>query len=112
MLVHSSFGTGPDLGLSGKNGPSTFPATSLGIRVQNEFTENFTVRAAVMDGVPGDPGDPTGTQVTLRGDDGLFAITEAAYYRFQVPEEQEQSQERGRPANIRRLTFRRVDRAA
>ncbi|HEY5627542.1 MAG TPA: carbohydrate porin, partial [Nitrospira sp.] len=27
LFVHGSFGTGPDLGLSGKNGPSTFPTT-------------------------------------------------------------------------------------
>jgi porin len=112
LFVHGSFGTGPDLSLSGKNGLSTFPTTAVGVRVQGKFTENFTVRAAVMDGVPGDPNHPTGTHVNLREEDGVFAITEAAYYRFLVPEADEQSQERGRPSVIRRLTFRRLGRAA
>ena len=112
LFVHGSFGTGPDLSLSGINGVSTFPTTAVGVRVQGELTENFTVRAAVMDGVPGDPNNPTGTHVNLRGDDGVFAITEAAYYRFLVPEAHEQSQEPGRTSNIRRLTFRRLGRAA
>jgi porin len=112
LFVHGSFGTGPDLGLSGKNGPSTFPNTSLGVRVQGEFTENFTVRAAVMDGVPGDPNNPTGTHVQLSGQDGVFAIGEAAYYRFRSPQEEERSLEHGSPSNLRRLTSRRLGRAA
>jgi porin len=112
LFVHGSFGTGPDLSLSGKNGLSTFPTTALGVRVQGKFTENFTVRAAVMDGVLGDPNHPTGTHVNLREEDGVFAITEAAYYRFVTPEAAEEKQAREPPSNIRRLTFRRLGRAA
>ena len=62
--------------------------------------------------MPGDPNQPRGTHVNLSGGDGAFAITEAAYYRFLAPELNEQGQENGRPSNIRRLTFRRLGRAA
>lgn len=112
LFVHSSFGTGADLGLSGVNGPSTFPATSFGFRLQGEITENLSVRAAVVDGVPGDPGDPTGTHIHLGGDDGIFAIGEVSYYRYATARRQELLQERELPSNLRRLTFRRIGRAA
>ncbi len=112
LFVHGSFGTGPDLGLSGRNGPSTFPVTSFGVRLQGEVTENFSLRAAVLDGVPGDPDEPTGTHIHLGGDDGILAIGEMSYYRYGAPKRQEMLRERERPTSARRLTFRRIGRAA
>jgi len=111
LFVHSSFGTNPTFALSGKNGPSTFPTTSLAFRGQVKLTESLTFRAAIADGVPGNPNDPGGTQVILRSEDGILATTEAAYYvanrtfvrRF------ERSTVADRP---RRLVFRRLGRAA
>lgn len=112
LFVHSSFGTGPDLGLSGKNGPSTFPVTSFGFRLQGEVTENFSLRAAVVDGVPGNPENSTETHIHLSGDDGILAIGEVSYYRYGGPKRQEMLRERERPTSLRRLTFRRIGRAA
>lgn len=111
LFLNGSFGTGAEFAASGQNGPSTFPATSLGIRGQAILNDNLMVRAVIADGVPGNPNDPHGTHIRLSEDDGLFGVMELAYYKF-------------RPADImdtkreilvkkpRRLTFRRVGRSA
>ena len=104
LFVNSSFGTGAELAASGKNGPSTFPATSLGIRGQAIVTDSLMVRAVLTDGVPGDPDNPHGTHIQLSQDDGLFSAMEFAYYKFR-----EGDIVAGKP---RRLTFRRIGRSA
>lgn len=48
LFLHSSFGIGPDFGLSGKNGPSIFPYTALGTRVEYKPLEAFYVRARII----------------------------------------------------------------
>jgi porin len=111
LFVHSSFGTNPTFGLSGKNGPSTFPTTSLAFRGQVKLTESLTFRAAVVDGVPGNPNDPGGTKVRLRSEDGVLVTTEAAYYVGKP--DFGQKVRRGVVAERpRRLVFRRLGRAA
>ena len=104
LFLNSSFGTGGELAASGQNGPSTFPATSLGIRGQAILTDSLMVRAVVADGVPGNPNDPHGTHINLSEDDGLFGTLELAYYKFRKGDVV-----KGKP---RRLTFRRVGRSA
>jgi len=104
LFVNSSFGTGAELAASGKNGPSTFPATSLGIRGQAILTDSLMVRAVLADGVPGNPNDSHGTHIHLSEDDGLFGTMELAYYKFRKGDVS-----KGKP---RRLTFRRVGRSA
>ncbi len=104
LFVNASFGTGAEFAISGKSGPSTFPATALGIRGQAIVTDSLMVRAVVTDGVPGNPNDPQGTQVHLSEDDGLFGAMEFAYYKFRKGDVV-----KGKP---RRLTFRRIGRSA
>ncbi len=79
LFLHSSFGTGPEFSLSGKSGPSIFPTTALGFRVRVQPAPHIYVQTAIMDGVPGDPQDPEGTQIILDSDDGLLVATEMAY---------------------------------
>jgi porin len=104
LFVNSSFGTGAEFAASGKNGPSTFPTTSLGIRGQAIVTDSMMVRTVLADGVPGDPDDPHGTHIQLSKDDGLFGNMEFAYYKFRKGDIVG-----GKP---RRLTFRRIGRSA
>ncbi len=85
LFINSSFGIGPDYSQSGDNGPSIFPTTSLGLRVQAQLHNNLTVRAAAFDGVAGDPDDPYGTKVILRQDDGLLVSGEAELTPELVP---------------------------
>lgn len=76
LFLNSSFGIGAELGASGANGPSTFPTTSLGLRLSAHLSAGLLVRTAVLDGVPGDPSDPYGTHISLSGEDGALAALE------------------------------------
>jgi len=80
LFVHSSPGTGAELGLSGRNGPSIFPTTSLGARLDVRPTEELYLRVVAADGVPGDPNDPRGTVVRFDDGDGAFFAAEAGFY--------------------------------
>lgn len=77
LFVHAAHGLGTDLGLSGRNGPSTFPVTSLGARLAYDVSEHVTLRLAVFDGVPGDPNALNKTAIKLGNGDGALIIGEA-----------------------------------
>ncbi len=80
LFINGAFGTGQDLSETGKNGPSTFPATSLAARMKVKPTPSFYYMGAVLDGVSGDPTNPTnGTQIDLNRDDGLLIANEIGY---------------------------------
>ncbi len=111
LFLNGAFGTGAEFATSGRNGISTFPATSLGIRAQAIMTDSLMVRAVVADGVPGNPDDPRGTHIRLREDDGVFGAIELAYHRFRPADRTDPKRDilKEKP---RRLTFRRVGRSA
>ncbi len=93
LFVHSAHGMGSDFGNSGKNGPSTFPATSLSTRIRVRPTENTYFQMLVADGVPGDLNDPRRTQIKLDSDDGLLLAGEFGYYK--LPQEELSRSTRG-----------------
>ena len=73
-LIHPSFGIGAEAGLSGQNGPSIFPTTSLAVRATWKPASDWYAQLAVMDGVPGDTERPRGTHIKFaRGDGALWA---------------------------------------
>ena len=76
LFLNSSHGVGPDLSQTGLNGPSIFPSTSLAFRIEWRPTGNWRARAAMLDGVPGDPAHPRRTAVKLGNGDGLLLIGE------------------------------------
>jgi porin len=76
LFLNGSHGIGADIGLTGVNGPSIFPATSLALRVQWSLSEATGLRYAVMDGIPGDPNDLDRTTIDLSSDDGALQILE------------------------------------
>lgn len=76
FFINSSFGVGHELGQTGLNGPSIFPVTSLAVRIATQLAPGWTLLAAALDGVPGDPDDPAATRIHLGGDDGALLITE------------------------------------
>jgi porin len=80
-LIHPGFGTASELAQTGRNGPSVFPVSSLALRGLWRFDDDLSLRAAVFDGVPGDPDHPHGTHVRLGHGDGTLAIAEFAYTR-------------------------------
>jgi porin len=80
LFLNSSHGIGAAFGLSGRNGPSIFPVTSMAVRGRLRVARRGYVQAAVLDGVPGDPADPGGTVVRFGDDDGVLAASEAGVY--------------------------------
>jgi porin len=76
LFVSSPHGIGTDFAQSGRNGPSIFPATSLAARLQWAPANGWTVRAAILDGVPGDPDHPGRTAIKLGDGDGALLVGE------------------------------------
>jgi porin len=75
IFLHSSHGTGADLGQTGENGPSIFPVSSLALRGEVQI-EASTVRVAVLDAVPGNPDDAASNTIDLSSTDGYLTIAE------------------------------------
>ena len=76
LFLSSSHGIGPDFSQAGEGGPSIFPVTSLAARLQYQVTDQVLVRAAVLDGVPGDPDHPKRTAIKLGNGDGALLVAE------------------------------------
>jgi porin len=80
LFLNSSHGIGPDISQTGRNGPSIFPVTSLAARLQLNLAESWSLKLAVLDGVPGDPDRPKQfVTIKLGGDDGALLLGELAY---------------------------------
>jgi len=76
LFVNSSFGIGPEFAQSGAAGPSIFPNTAVGTRVDFKPSPNVVLRAAVLDGAPVDrPG--LGVRLFAPGD-GVLLVGEVA----------------------------------
>lgn len=79
LFLNPSHGIGPDFSQSGRNGPSIFPVTSLGVRGDYKLADSWLVRAAILDAVPGDPSRPERTTVKLGRGEGALAAIELNY---------------------------------
>ena len=79
LFLNPSHGIGPDFSQSGRNGPSIFPTTSLALRGELKVTQNWLVRAAILDGEPGDPDRPKRTAIKLGKGDGALSVVELNY---------------------------------
>lgn len=78
LLLNSSHGIGPDLSRSGLNGPSIFPVSALGVQAAWTPALALTLKAAVFDGVPGDPEHPKAfAAIELSRRDGALLIAQA-----------------------------------
>jgi porin len=75
LFINSAHGIGSELADSGQNGPSIFPVTSLALRWRADF-ERWSVLAAALDGVPGDPAHPKRTAIRFDKGDGALLIAE------------------------------------
>lgn len=71
LFINSSHGIGADFGQSGRAGPSIFPVTSLAARFEMAINDQSRLRYAMLDGVPGDPNDPSKSKIDLGGGDGV-----------------------------------------
>jgi porin len=64
---------------SGLNGPSTYPNTSLAFRVREKLSAQWSVQAAVLDGVPDSVKYPSANPVNLNKTAGALLIAELDY---------------------------------
>ncbi|MBV9568326.1 MAG: carbohydrate porin, partial [Hyphomicrobiales bacterium] len=81
LFINSSHGIGPDLSRSGRNGPSIFPVSAVGLRLSWLPSTRWTFRIAAFDGVPGDPARPRAfVAVRLARGDGALTIAQADYH--------------------------------
>lgn len=79
LFINSSHGIGPDFSQSGRNGPSIFPVTSLSVRAEYKLDDNWLAKAAVLDGVPGDPDRSARTAIKFGDGDGALIVSELNY---------------------------------
>ena len=89
-FITPSHGTGTDIALSGINGPSIFPVTSLGLKLGYQFADNFGMKLGIFDGIPGDTANPKGTHIILANSDGWFIAGEAELIFYDNPSEKMQ----------------------
>jgi porin len=78
LFLQPSQGIGADFAQSGANGPSVFPVTSLALRIEKSFG-GLSLRAAVLDGVPGAHGDPDRSGIALSKREGALLVGEMNY---------------------------------
>jgi porin len=79
LFIGSAHGIGMDKAQTGQNGPSIFPITGLAARLDFAFSDKLSFRIAALEGIPGDPDDPTATVIDLDGDEGALIIGEFAF---------------------------------
>jgi porin len=80
LFLNSSHGIAVDFGQSGLNGPSIFPVTSLGARLQLALADSWSLKLAVFDGVPGNPDRPDQfVSIRLGDGDGALLVGELAF---------------------------------
>lgn len=79
LFLNSSFGMGAEFAQSGKNGPSSFPLTSLGLRMKTQFSEHFCFQSAILDGVPDEPENNWGAKYRINKDDGALITSEIIF---------------------------------
>ena len=76
LFINATQGIGPELALTGANGPSIFPVTSLAARLRLNLAPSLYFLGAVFDAVPGDPADAGATAVMLRRKEGALLTSE------------------------------------
>jgi porin len=101
LFVNSSFGTGPEFALSGVEGPSIYPNTSVGARVEFKPSPNVVWRAAALDGAP--VNRPGGGIRLFAPADGALLVGEMAVLSRPDPA--------GQPRNRRLLIGRGLNRS-
>jgi porin len=79
VFLNPSQTINPTFAFSGRNGPSVFPYTTVGIRAKYDPARDFYIQSALMNGVAGNPRHPSGTRILFDKSNGVLSTTEAGY---------------------------------
>ena len=79
VFLNPSQAIGVEFSQTGKNGPSIFPTTSLALRAKYQNKSGYYAQAAIFDGVPGDPNNPSGNHIILNKNNGALLVAEAGF---------------------------------
>ncbi len=90
LFLNSSRLIGLDFAQSGKNGPSTYPAPGLGLRVRLEPKPWLYLEGGFFDGAPGDPNDVSSMAIAIHANEGFLIVGEIGFLS-KVSEEQDQT---------------------
>ncbi|MDX1671604.1 MAG: carbohydrate porin [Balneolaceae bacterium] len=102
LFLNSSHGIGAAFGNSGVLGPSIFPLTSFGGRLKWNIWEGLVLKTAVLDGIPSNPANTSGTKILFRENDGLLLATELSF----IADGKQKSMGTGRHGRMRRFLSR------
>jgi len=105
LFLNSSHGMGPDFSQGEIFSPSTFPATTFGMRIKTALTSSLSLQAGITDGVPGDLDKPW--QMQISGDEGALIVIEITHLldkrKIEIPGARSKSKKgRGRGKGLRR----------
>lgn len=76
LFLNSSHGMGPEFAFSGTTGPSIFPLTSVGARVKINPVGGLTIKGAILDAIPSNPDQTSGTKISWDEDEGVLMVGE------------------------------------
>jgi porin len=79
IFLNGAYAWTTTLDSSGLNGPSTYPNTSLAFRIHQTLTDQWSIQAAVLDGVPDSQKFPARNAVNLNRINGALLIAEVDY---------------------------------
>lgn len=79
LFINSSFGIGAEYAQTCFGGPSIFPVSSLALRLRYENRTGWYAQGGVLDAVPGKPGEPRGTHVSLSAQQGALLAGETGW---------------------------------
>lgn len=79
LFLAPAFGIGSELAATGPNGPSIFPSTALGLRMNADLGGGAYARVAVLNANAGVMGDPQGVDFSF--DDGVLTIAQVGLNR-------------------------------
>ncbi len=85
-FINASHGIDPTFSQTGENGPSIFPNTTLGLRIDCAPTVWASIKSVVLNGVAGDPTNPRGTHLVFDDENGILSATEISLFDLNVAE--------------------------
>lgn len=80
LSLNSSFGIGGEYGQVGRNGPSIFPVSSLGVRFASMLGNSTKFKLAILDVVPGNQNNIKSNRVRLSWNEGALIASEISIY--------------------------------